>query len=142
MRATGTQVTAVPSLLLVTPENQHEQSLRDILAGTSYAARRVENCSEALQILEDLKPGVLIVEADLRTGDWRRLLEGALARPWSPQVIVFSSLADDCLWAEVLNMGGYDVLALPFRPDEVLRTVALAADARARRASNKSATAA
>jgi DNA-binding response OmpR family regulator len=39
---------------------------------------------------------------------------------------VTSRLADDRLWAEVLNIGGYDVLAKPFVPAEVFRTISLA----------------
>jgi DNA-binding NtrC family response regulator len=40
-----------------------------------------------------------------------------------PNLIVTSRLADDELWAEVLNLGGYDVLAQPFDPQEVYRIV-------------------
>ena len=42
-------------------------------------------------------------------------------------MIVSSRLADDCLWAEVLNLGGYDLLAKPFAAAEVSRVVKMAA---------------
>jgi hypothetical protein len=32
-------------------------------------------------------------------------------------------LADERMWAEVLNLGGCDVLARPFNGEEVIRTV-------------------
>jgi hypothetical protein len=35
-----------------------------------------------------------------------------------PRLIVFSRNADDRLWAEVLNLGGFDLLATPFREEE------------------------
>lgn len=38
-----------------------------------------------------------------------------------PNLIVFSRLADESLWAKVLNLGGFDVLMMPFEPEEVLR---------------------
>jgi DNA-binding response OmpR family regulator len=38
-------------------------------------------------------------------------------------LIVCSRLADERLWAEVLNLGGYDVLAIPFHAGEVEHTV-------------------
>ena len=41
--------------------------------------------------------------------------------------IVTSRLADDALWAEVLNVGGYDLLLKPFRAEEVIRMVHAAA---------------
>jgi DNA-binding response OmpR family regulator len=41
-------------------------------------------------------------------------------------LIVTSRTADEHLWAEVLNIGGYDVLPQPFNRDEVERVVAAA----------------
>lgn len=43
-----------------------------------------------------------------------------------PVLIVVSRVVDDGLWAEVLNLGGYDVLATPFRAREVIRSVSFA----------------
>jgi len=42
------------------------------------------------------------------------------------QLVVTSRLADDALWAEVLNMGGYDVLAVPLDSEEVMRVIGAA----------------
>lgn len=39
---------------------------------------------------------------------------------------MISRLADESLWAEVLNLGGYDVLPTPLVEDEVTRVVWLA----------------
>src|ERR1019366_5350356 len=39
-----------------------------------------------------------------------------------------SRLADERLWAEVLNLGWYDVLATPFDADEVYRVMSYAVD--------------
>ena len=36
-----------------------------------------------------------------------------------PRFVVSSRLADDHVWAEVLNLGGYDVLCTPFEAREV-----------------------
>ena len=49
-----------------------------------------------------------------------------------PQLIVADRLADDALWAEVLNLGGYDLLMTPFEPEEVWRVVSMAWDFRER----------
>ena len=48
--------------------------------------------------------------------------------PVSPQVIVADRLADEALWAEVLNLGCYDLLMTPFSSEEVLRVVSMAWD--------------
>ncbi len=44
-----------------------------------------------------------------------------------PPLIVSSCLADDRLWVEVLDLGGYDLLMKPFTPVEVMRVVEMAA---------------
>ena len=47
-----------------------------------------------------------------------------LARAKASSVLVVTSrIADEWLWAEVLNLGGYDVLAQPFDREEVTRVV-------------------
>jgi DNA-binding NtrC family response regulator len=120
-------------LLLVTSDDQNERSLRAILDGTSRAMYRVKNCNEAVLLLDSLNPSVVLVEADLATGEWKRLLDCMLNLHRSPELIVFSCFADDGLWAEVLNRGGYDVLAVPFHAEEVLRTISLASGSQARK---------
>jgi len=42
-----------------------------------------------------------------------------------PLLIVTSRLADERLWAEVLNLGAHDVLAKPFNAEEVVRVLDL-----------------
>jgi DNA-binding response OmpR family regulator len=44
----------------------------------------------------------------------------------APLLLVTSRHADENLWAEVLNLGGYDVLLKPFDGAEVTRVVAMA----------------
>ena len=46
---------------------------------------------------------------------------GTMADP--PLLIVAAHLADNRLWAEVLNEGGHDVLAKPYRATEVLQSI-------------------
>jgi DNA-binding response OmpR family regulator len=54
-------------------------------------------------------------------GNWENLLKATARLPAPPNLIVFSRLADESLWARVLNLGGFDVLMTPFEPEEVLR---------------------
>jgi DNA-binding response OmpR family regulator len=69
---------------------------------------------------------VVIAKSDMPDGSWREMLDHlrCLVRP--PLLIVTSRIADEHLWAEVLNLGGYDVLAEPFERDEMVRVVASA----------------
>jgi DNA-binding response OmpR family regulator len=66
---------------------------------------------------------VLLCERDHADGNWEDILNATARLPAPPNLIVFSRLADESLWAQVLNLGGFDVLTTPFEPEEVLRVV-------------------
>jgi DNA-binding response OmpR family regulator len=48
------------------------------------------------------------------------------AKVHPPRFVVATWLADDRLWAEVLDLGGFDVLQKPFEARELFRVVGLA----------------
>jgi DNA-binding NtrC family response regulator len=133
MGASGTPEEAAASVLLVTSDDRHESSLRAIFEGTLHTTHRALNCLEALLCMQDHNVAVVVAEADLPDGSWKDLLDRTSSLPDPPRLIVFSHIADDNLWAEVLNLGGYDVLPVPFATDEVLRAISLACGARTRR---------
>jgi DNA-binding response OmpR family regulator len=60
-------------------------------------------------------------------GTWRDLLSDLQGEQEAPPLIVYSRMADNRLWAEVLNLGGRDVLIKPFHAPEVSRVVRMAA---------------
>jgi DNA-binding response OmpR family regulator len=80
----------------------------------------------ALSTLQKKAPPLLLCESDLEAGSWRELWDRASVVPDPPFLIVTSRLADEYLWAEALNLGAYDVLAKPFEPIEVVRTLSQA----------------
>jgi len=84
------------------------------------------NCREASEVLSELPQAVVICDAVLSDGSWQLILERTQAMICPPPVIVVSRLADEYLWAQVLNFGGYDVLEMPFDGPEVVRVVAAA----------------
>lgn len=69
---------------------------------------------------------VVLCDPRLPDGTWKDLLETIADIPEPPQLIVTAHHADDRLWAEVLNLGAWDVLVKPFHPKEVYRTIHLA----------------
>jgi DNA-binding response OmpR family regulator len=69
---------------------------------------------------------VVIAKSDLPDGSWQEMLGHLRCLVCPPLLIVTSRTADEQLWAEVLNIGGYDVLAQPFERDEMVRVVASA----------------
>ena len=69
---------------------------------------------------------VVLAESEMPSWNWRKVLSDLRRLSQPPQLIVTSRTADDYLWAEVLNIGGYDVLPQPLARDEVERVIAAA----------------
>jgi DNA-binding response OmpR family regulator len=80
----------------------------------------------ALECLGRDRVQVVIAEADLPRWNWKQVLRDLHRMALPPALVVTSRTADDSLWAEVLNLGGYDVLAQPFESSEVERVIASA----------------
>jgi DNA-binding response OmpR family regulator len=80
----------------------------------------------AMQGLKRNRVQVVIADTGVPNWSWQRILDDlrGLAKP--PQLIVASRTADEWLWAEVLNTGGYDVMARPFDRYEVERVISAA----------------
>jgi DNA-binding NtrC family response regulator len=75
---------------------------------------------ETLAELSKHQVPVILSECRLPDGNWKDLLSRFAVIPDRPRLIVFSRHADDRLWAEVLNLGGFDVLGTPFRKQELM----------------------
>jgi DNA-binding NtrC family response regulator len=110
-----------PAVLAVSPLLADRLLLREILSQRSWKLHEASTCREALALLRDHSVPVLLSERDHADGNWEELLNATASLSAPPKLIVFSRLADESLWAEVLNMGGFDVLMTPFEPEEVLR---------------------
>jgi DNA-binding response OmpR family regulator len=81
-------------------------------------------CQEALQLLKESGIPVIVCDTNLRDGTWRDILNSAR----NATLVVSSRCPDERLWAEVLNLGGFDVITKPFDKrelDHVLQTACL-----------------
>ena len=104
-----------------------EQSKLDAIFETcGWRLARAQTPLEARKFLETTPVRVVIAESDLPGGGWRQMLEDLRQSANPPLLLVTARLADESLWAEVLNMGGYDVLAKPLDAEEVARVVSAA----------------
>jgi DNA-binding response OmpR family regulator len=114
-------------ILSVSPNSDDHSTLRSILWDRRWCIATVDTFAGALEFLNQENPHIIVCERDLSAATWRDLLRETEGTPDPPLLIVTSRLADDYLWAEVLNLGGYDVLVKPFRADEVRRVCEFAA---------------
>jgi DNA-binding response OmpR family regulator len=115
-----------PRILLITPFTEDHSFYSSIFQLPYWKAYRARSYREAVAWLMRDRMTVIICESHLPDGDWKDILSQAQVLPDPPYLVVASRLADDLLWAEVLNLGGYDLLAKPFVRDEVIRVAELA----------------
>jgi len=57
---------------------------------------------------------VVLCECQLPDGNWKDVLSRLAPMLEPPRLIAVSHHADERLWLEVLNLGGFDLLATPF----------------------------
>jgi CheY-like chemotaxis protein len=71
-----------------------------------------------VQLSRELIP-VVLCECQVPGGDWKDVLSQLAPLLDPPRLIVVSRHANERLWSEVLDLGGFDLLATPFREVEV-----------------------
>lgn len=120
-RLSGSTMTG--SILTISAFEEDHIRVREILGDSISIARKACTCRQAMAGIHAEKISLLICDADLPDGTWRDVFSALGAESTPPLLIVASRLADEHLWAEVLNLGGHDVLSKPFDPKEVLWVV-------------------
>jgi DNA-binding NtrC family response regulator len=114
------------TVLAVSPFEEDHLSLQRICSHSSWKLHQARNYREALACLEKNQISVIISECEVPPYNWRILLNHLADGEHPPRLIVTSWHADDHLWAEVLNVGGFDVLRKPFEPRGLYQVVSLA----------------
>jgi DNA-binding NtrC family response regulator len=108
-------------VLFVSPRREDAATLSRMLGSLSVPIEYVADLAHARAMIRDGNYPVILTEANLKDGTWLDVLD--LARGVTPrsEVIVTDAAADARFWAEVLNMGAYDLIAQPFASGEVQR---------------------
>jgi DNA-binding response OmpR family regulator len=114
------------TVLAVSDSEADHDCLDEIFRHSKWRMLSARSCREAFEILESNRIPVVVCECALPDGSWKSLLNRFAQWPDEPLLVVSSRQADDRLWAEVLNLGGYDVLAKPFDRAEVVRVIGAA----------------
>ena len=117
------------AILLVSPLSTDHDSLQSIFRGSPWKLQGTWTASDRLKTIRRHhgELPVVICQHSLPDGDWKHLLTQMDKMAVQPSLIVCSRLADERLWAEVLNHGAFDLLlGAPFEPEEVLRVTASA----------------
>lgn len=99
-----------------TPEDHN--TLRHLLNGGTCQIVTADTCASAWRLLRDERISIVVCDTELPDGTWRNILDYTQACVEKPFLIVASHIVDERLWAEVLNLGGFDLIAKPFAPPD------------------------
>jgi DNA-binding response OmpR family regulator len=113
-------------ILAVFPPGENRSALEAIFLPSPWTLRAAATLAEAGQALHEKTIGAVIADSRFPGWHWIDLLRMMQAITNPPPLIVADRLADERLWAEVLNLGGHDLLATPFDAKEVLYAVGMA----------------
>ncbi len=101
------------------------RTLREVAGSMSQSVVSCADVQQAREAIHQYGPEIVVCEARVReNGNWQELLEDVHAAQCL--MLVVSRHADERLWAKVLNLGGFDVLSLPFDRDELRRALSSA----------------
>ena len=104
-------------------QGEDRLSLEAILSPCEWDVIWTRTCAEAVAAVRRTAAPIIVCDQRFIDGEWQGLLNELGKEPCPPEFILASRLADERLWAELLNLGGYNLLTKPFRPEEVIRTI-------------------
>src|ERR1051326_6278679 len=122
------------AILAVLPSAEDRITLKNILSGPNWEVRCVKSLRSRRPGLKLTCIGAVLTDAHLAEDrGWKDVFHELERISNPPPLIVADRLADEALWAEVLNLGGYDVLSKPFDAKEVQHALAMACSFRLRK---------
>ena len=103
---------ASQTVLAIFPVGEDCELLTSILGPANWQVHFIRTLEEARVALRASSFGVVMSAASFSDSHcWKDLLREMQDLASPPPLIVADRLADERLWAEVLNLGGYDLLA-------------------------------
>jgi DNA-binding response OmpR family regulator len=118
-------ISATLTLLAISPDWEDRRSLESILDSSGWTVQGAPSILAAAGLMQN-KYSLILCDRDLPDGSWHDVFRQTEGLETPPPVVVFSKNADRPFWAEVLNLGGYDVILKPFVKSEVTRVIGMA----------------
>lgn len=109
------------SVLFISPDYAEAETLSEMLRPAALRLDHATCIEGARRMLGNEIYRAVLTEAELPDGIWTDVIDLTYELGVFPAIIVTRRTADDLFWAEVLNLGAYDLLAQPFDEKEVRR---------------------
>ena len=123
LRQMGEGAEARATLVAVFGQGEDRLSLEPILSPCEWVVIWTRTCAEAVAAVRRTAAPIVLCDERFADGEWKDIWNELGKNPCPPEFILASRLADERLWAELLNLGGYNLLTKPFRAEEVIRTI-------------------
>ncbi|MBX6423820.1 sigma-54 dependent transcriptional regulator [Thermosulfurimonas sp. F29] len=113
----------MPEILVVDDERSILESLRDILEDEGYSVRCVESGEEALRLVEESPPDLVLLDIWLPGLDGMKVLERLRQEHPTLPVVMISGHGTIELAVRAVKLGAFDFLEKPLSYDRVIVTV-------------------
>jgi FixJ family two-component response regulator len=120
------QVPVLLPVLLASERHDDYQVLQALLHDTKWSVARALSWNEVSRFCESAAHPVVLVDRHFQGSNWQSTVSSLLDPAANRCVILLSDVSDPYLWNELVQQGGFDVLARPFERHEVLRALAFA----------------
>ncbi len=110
-------------ILVIDDEEQLRESLQLVLADEGYDVSTASTGEEALELLEDQSPDLVLCDLCMPGIDGMELLPRLTRKLPEATLILMSAYGSEKLALEAIRRGAYDYLAKPFLPSEMLFTI-------------------
>lgn len=108
------------NMLMLMPDDEMYEAACRVLQHSNWHVERASDLAEARKLLS-CRHAVAICCAQFPGGTWRDLLTEIRTHGCPVNLVVADRQAGEQFWAQVLDGGGYDVLAYPFDAHELFR---------------------
>ena len=125
MLQTSTDTAASPLVLLVIRDTAGAESASShIFEQAQFRVVQAPGVNEALELLRDLRPAVVVLETSTPIGaHWTFMERLSAVNPDPVPVAVLSRLADDGERSSALSAGVAAFFPIPFEPESLVRTI-------------------
>jgi DNA-binding NtrC family response regulator len=113
-------------LLLVTSRPEDVKELASILEETPWELSNASHLEDPSAALKCAAVPIVLFDRDRAGACWQVTMRRLVKSRRGACVVLLSNVSDQYLWDEVVQHGGFDLLARPFRKEQVLSTLMFA----------------
>ena len=117
-----------PTVLIVDDEDMVRTALEQWLRLSGFAPRTAASAEEALALVDDQHPEVMLTDVRMPGLSGLDLLRRIAGRALPTEVILITGHGDVPMAVEAMRAGAFDFLQKPYVPDQLVKTISRAAE--------------